>query len=108
MLTNSAAVALVDFEQMRKRTTLAEDSQQLKQSSWHEQIRKFDSRRSMKEPETPMSTIHRLSATIRRASMSKDDPEKFHRKSGLESIKEVSTNATSSTLFGAAAPACAN
>ena len=62
---------------MRKRATLDEASNPLSHSSWHEKLMRNEEQLQQKRAGGP-STIRRLSTAMRKASMSKDDPETYN------------------------------
>jgi hypothetical protein len=104
-LLHDYSVALKDFEEMRKRATLDERSDEpLSHSSWHERLMHVQGRESKTQLQAlrpPASAIRRLSNAIIN-TMQASDPEKITRRT----TDPLTPNGTRRQLFGAENPAC--
>jgi len=109
VLLHHYSVALKDFEEMRKRATLDEQSgTPLGQSSWHEKLLHLP---NIPMPQThpghgPGTSIRRLSNYIHRIGLSDDDPEKYVKPEIQVGGPADGAQKRKRELFGVASPAC--
>jgi len=94
---------------MRKRATMDENSgNPLDQSSWHEKLMhsKRKTRIQQEQGRGPVEMIRRLSSAIHKATLHRDDPEKFVKSTISEDGPEDSDARPERDLFGTPSPAC--